>query len=338
MQAHEVTEPGEPWEAVLEETLQPEATLQAPEWAALKAETGWRPRRFIVGSPDRPTLVCQVLLRQAGPIRIGYAHRGPVWRSRPDRDSLVALVTELKKLEPEPTFIRLDPAIFDGEVAGWLRQLGFRRSFEQLQPELTMVVDLHGEEEDLLSRMPQKGRYNIKVALKKGVVVRVGDPQADRQILERLFRETASRDGISVHPVGYYVRLLELLGKRGELLIAEHDGRPLAATMIEYRGRWATYLHGASGNEGREYMPNYLLQWEMIRRAKARGCGYYDLRGVGPSGQPKHPYYGLRIFKRKFGGIEREYIGAYDLVLDPGRYLVYRLGQGGRKWLLRVRT
>lgn len=338
MQAHEVTEPGESWEAVLDLTLQPEATLQAPEWAALKAETGWQPRRFIVGNPDRPTLVCQILLRQAGPIRIGYAHRGPIWRSRPDRESLVALVTELKKLEPKPAFIRLDPAVFDEEVVEWLRELGFRRSFEQFQPELTMVVDLHGEEGDLLSRMPQKGRYNIKVALKKGVVVRVGDPRTDREALKNLFGETAARDGIAVHPVNYYVRLLELLGERGELLIAEHDGRVLAATIVEYRGRWATYLHGASANQGREYMPNYLLQWEMIRRAKARGCSYYDLRGVGPSGQPKHPYYGLRIFKGKFGGIERKYIGAYDLVLDPARYLLYRLGQAGRRLLLRARA
>jgi peptidoglycan pentaglycine glycine transferase (the first glycine) len=338
MQAREVSEAPESWQRLLEETLQPEAGLQSPEWALLKAGTGWSARRFMVGEEAQPDLVCQLLGRDLGAgIRMAYAPRGPIWRGRPGRESLAVLMNCFKELQPRPTFIRIDPALEQSEVGEWLTGLGFRRSFEQIQPEISMVVDLHGTEEDLLARMPQKGRYNIRVAQREGVKVRVGDAGRDREAMERLFRETAERDRIGVHPAGYYLKLLELLGGRAELLLAEFEGQALALSIIEYRGRWSTYLHGASGNEGRDHMPNYLLQWEMIRRSKARGCSFYDMRGVGPAGDRKHPYSGLRIFKSKFGGVERRYIGAYDLVLDPARYGLYRVGQAGRKLVLGMR-
>lgn len=67
-------------------------------------------------------------------------------------------------------------------------------------------------------------------------------------------------------------------------------------------------------------MPNYLLQWEMIKWAVERGCDIYDFRGVSGNVDKNHPLYGLYRFKKGFGGKFTEFIGELDYVFNP---LVY---------------
>ena len=324
------------WSEVLQETPQPEAGLQAQSWAKLKAGTGWRSRNFAVTEPktSKGILICQVLERHLPlGITIWYAQRGPVWSGLPEQKSLVALVQHLRTEAEGVSFLRFDPAVTDPQVAGWLSDLRFNRSFEEIQPQHSLLVSLKGSEEEILAQMHSKGRYNIKLAANKGVSVRVANSEEGLTVFNELTKETATRNKISVHPGAYYEKLMGLLWgeERGDILIAEHDGKPLAAIIVEYLGHYATYLHGASSSEGRNLMPTYLVQWEAMKRAKGHGADWYDLRGIGPEGEPNHPYAGLRDFKTKFGGEEVTYIGAYDLVLDPVRYAVYRGGQRLRK-------
>jgi lipid II:glycine glycyltransferase (peptidoglycan interpeptide bridge formation enzyme) len=328
------------WNEVLQGTLQPEAGLQALSWAKLKEETGWHPRNFAVLEPknDNYSLICQVLQRGLPlGVTIWYAQRGPVWHGLPEQKSLVALTQHLRAEARGVSFLRFDPAVTDPRVAEWLEDLGFVKSFEEIQPRHSLLVSLKGTEEEILAQMHSKGRYNIRLSANKGVMVRAANDEEGLKVLNSLLRETAGRNKISVHPAGYYEKLMELLWSegRGDILIAEHEGKPLAAIIVEYLGRYATYLHGASSSEGRNLMPTYLVQWEAMKRSKARGCEWYDLRGIGPEGEPNHPYAGLRDFKTKFGGEEVSYIGAYDLVLDPVRYAAYRSAQKLRK-LIRV--
>jgi len=115
------------------------------------------------------------------------------------------------------------------------------------------------------------------------------------------------------------------------LLVAEYQGEPLAALMVFARGRRAWYFYGASTGKHRNKMPTYLLQWEAIRWAKARGCTEYDLWGVPDADgetleaqftQRRDGLWGVYRFKRGFGGVLRR-APVWDRVYRPLLYHAY---------------
>jgi lipid II:glycine glycyltransferase (peptidoglycan interpeptide bridge formation enzyme) len=197
----------------------------------------------------------------------------------------------------------------------------------------TIVVDLSGSEEEILARMKQKTRYNIRLATRKGVTVR---PWNDLDGFHRMMQVTGARDGFGVHSPDYYRRAWEIFHPAGmaELLLAEYQGQPLAALMVFGRGKRAWYLYGASTNEERNRMPTYLLQWEAMRWAKTRGCETYDLWGV-PDAPPERleaefttqrgGLWGVYRFKRGFGGQVHRAQPAHDRIFHPLMGWAYRL-------------
>jgi lipid II:glycine glycyltransferase (peptidoglycan interpeptide bridge formation enzyme) len=89
----------------------------------------------------------------------------------------------------------------------------------------------------------------------------------------------------------------------------------------------AVYLYGASGNEKRNLMPSYLLQWNAIRDAKNSGCGFYDFYGCPPSDDKNHPMHGLFLFKTGFGGKLVHRPGSFDVILKRRTYFLYRCAE-----------
>jgi lipid II:glycine glycyltransferase (peptidoglycan interpeptide bridge formation enzyme) len=145
---------------------------------------------------------------------------------------------------------------------------------------------------------------------------------------------TGERDGFGVHSEKYYQRAYDLLYPKGmcELLLAEYEGKPLAALFVACHGDRAYYLYGASTDEERNRMPAYLLQWEAMKWAKARGCEEYDLWGVPDEGEEtleanfelRHDgLWGVYRFKRGFGGQLKRAAQAMDRVYNPLLYQVY---------------
>ena len=62
--------------------------------------------------------------------------------------------------------------------------------------------------------------------------------------------------------------------------ICDYQGQALSgAVCVQYGGR-TCYVYGASTAVHREVMPNYLMQWEMIRWALQSGCEIYDFVGA----------------------------------------------------------
>jgi peptidoglycan pentaglycine glycine transferase (the first glycine) len=198
------------------------------------------------------------------------------------------------------------------------------------------VVDLQGDDEAILSRMKQKTRYNIRLAQKKGVVVR---PSTDLDTFQHLMEITGERDEFGIHSPDYYRRAYELFHPRGacELLVADYENEPLAALMVFSAGQRAWYLYGASSDKHRDHMPTYLLQWEAMRWARTQGCVAYDLWGVPDTdedtleanfSQQSGGLWGVYRFKRGFGGELRRAAGSWDRVYHRVMYLIYRWRAG----------
>lgn len=252
----------------------------------------------------------------------GYIPRGPVLKGK---DELKSFQDELKELAKKHNliFTKVDP----------YNQIGFEKSLHprktySVQPDTSLVLDLKLSEEELLTRMKRKGRYNIKLAAKKGVKIKMGKNAEEKRkfvsIFFKMLKETTERDEFSSHKEEYYQKMLESI-PFAEILIAFHEDKPLAAGIFTYREKTAIYYYGSSSNQHRELMAPYLLQWEAIKEGKKRGCEIYDFLGIAPEGaQKNHRFRGITDFKKKFGGKVISYPKAVDLIHKPYWYNLYR--------------
>ncbi len=271
--------------------------------------------------------------------RIGYVPRGPVvdWD---DEANAAAALNALQTLGHHLGVfaIVVEPDLLDTPADHrLLAQLGLKPAPFSVQPRRTIWVNLDVDEEvDILAAMKPKTRYNIGLARRRGVTVRAGGVE-DAPVFYRLLRATATRDAFSIHTPGYYRDFLRLFAQGEEaparLLIAEYQQTPLAGLIVTAVGERAIYLYGASGDQHRELMPTYLLQWEAMLWARRRGCKTYDLWGIPDEDeatleanfeQRSDGLWGVYRFKRGFGGQVVRYIGAWVYVRSPLRWWLFR--------------
>jgi peptidoglycan pentaglycine glycine transferase (the first glycine) len=312
--------------------------LQTGEWGELKSAFGWDAVRVVSGDAG-----IQILFRKL-PLgfTVAYApkpviseqfwkevdsvckhHRAIFLKIEPDdweSDSNVSRRWS-DKTNPKPGDFRL------------------RISPHNIQPPRTIMIDIRGTEDEILARMKQKTRYNIRLAEKKGITVRAWN---DIPAFHKMMLVTGGRDGFGVHSLEYYRRAYELFHPTGmaELLVAEFEGKPLAALMVFAHGQRAYYMYGASTDEERNRMPTYLLQWEAMKWARAKGAEEYDLWGVPDEDEAtleanfetRHDgLWGVYRFKRGFGGAVKRSQQAVDRVYNSLLYKLYLWRMAGRE-------
>ena len=210
-----------------------------------------------------------------------------------------------------------------------LTKHGWRYSDDQIQFRNTVLIDLSASEDEMLARMKQKTRYNIRLAGRKGVIVRVGTPD-DWEMLYKMYVETSVRDGFAIRDENYYRTVWSTFNQPSTLnlptcepLIAEVDGEPVAAIFVFYFAERAYYVYGMSTTKASQQMPTYLLQWEAMKRAKERGCTHYDLWGAPETFDESDLMWGVFRFKRGLGGEVVRTLGAWDYAPDPLWYKLY---------------
>jgi peptidoglycan pentaglycine glycine transferase (the first glycine) len=208
---------------------------------------------------------------------------------------------------------------------------GFQEAHEWMEPRNTLCIDLSPSEETILARMKPKGRYNIGVARRRGVVVVEDVSSQGIEDFLRIYEETVDRQNLNGKDPSYFRTLIPaLVGMQsGSVFFAELDGSRLAAALVVYFGDRATYFYGASRAEHRDAMAPYLLHFEIMCKAKALDYRWYDLWGVAPQSQPSHAWANISVFKRKFGGVDISLVPTLDFIYCPAAYREFRRNKAG---------
>jgi peptidoglycan pentaglycine glycine transferase (the first glycine) len=312
--------------------------LQIWEWGQVKRHTGWEPL-YLILEEDEVIKGSMLLLKRALPTPgikrcILYSPRGPVVDIN-QKEYLGALLAGVKKVarEHKAIFLKIDPDIprENGHFARQLGELGFIKNetgqdFEGVQPVFVFRLDITPSEEQLLANMHSKTRYNIRLAARKGVKVRVAENIEDLKIFYAILCETAKRDQFLVRNFNYFQWIWDYMVQKGyaQVFLAEYEGQAVSAALAMVLGKKAWYLYGASSNEHRNVMPNYLIQWEMIKWAGRQGCTLYDFRGVSGNLDENNPLYGLYRFKKGFNGELVEFVGEWDMVFSRWFYWLWQ--------------
>lgn len=310
--------------------------MQSPQWAEVKSE--WTNEIIIVEDENGQIKGSMSLLIRKLPFlgyTMMYSPRGPVCDPH-DRQTLQELLNKAKQLSRKykSYALKMDPdiEIEDKEFENIVRSLGFKvsrglRNYEGIQPRFVFRLDVKDKTpEEVMQNFHQKTRYNIRLAERKGVVIKNGTRE-DIADFHKLIVETGIRDKFIVRTQDYYEKVYDLLGPdHVKLFLAYYEGEPIAASIAILYGNKCWYLYGASSNKHRNLMPNYLLQWEMIKLAIENGCEIYDFRGVPGNIDESNPMSGLYKFKVGFKGKFTEFVGMLDYVFNPFAYYCAEYG------------
>jgi peptidoglycan pentaglycine glycine transferase (the first glycine) len=327
---------------------------QTFEWPEHGEDLDARKHALHVGIMEGDRLVGALALSQSRVRGITqplyYAPRGPVVAD-PDGPVLPLLMRGAAALARRAggCAIRIEPNVLDGDVR-WmraLRALGYHPTTHTIYHRNVWVLDIRPSESELLAGMKEKWRYNIRLAGRKGVTVRAGTTEADLDVFYALHTDTSQRQGFYLYPKHVFRDMLAHYSPEAaardataemRLLIADYQGEPISAITVARFGTWAWYLHGASGTQHRNVMPNHLLQWTAIQWAKANGVEFYDFRGIPETLEQGREMFGVYEFKRGFGGFVRRVMPTMDYVISPLQYYPYHLAVDLRRRLAQRRS
>jgi lipid II:glycine glycyltransferase (peptidoglycan interpeptide bridge formation enzyme) len=316
--------------------------LQQSGWGALKGNFGWRVRRLAVCDQHGRLLAgAALLLRPRYGLSVAYTPRGPLLAGEPDVNHLLLAGLTRVARSARAVLLRLEPALSEAEpqaaaVHTWLLLQGLR-PVASIQPRSTIHVDLARSEEAILAGCSKGHRADIRRAARTGLRVRVGEA-ADLATFQALMEATGVRGGFGVHNAAYYQAAWQHFRPRARLLLAEQDGRAVAAQLVFADAQAGLYLYSGADEAGLRTGANHLLAWEALRWARAAGCSRYDLWGipdalgraaVAPTPEARaaleaaaadDPLLGVYRFKKGFGGQVVRYLPAYDRVLIAPLY------------------
>lgn len=324
---------------------------QSLEWGNVK--TNWIKEVVLAENENKEIIGSVCVWIRKMPIfgNMMYASRGPVCDIH-NKDVLEQLTEGVKELGKKyNAFVfRMEPDIEknDQEFRNIVEQLGYKikdnaKDFkDEIQPRFVFRLNIKDKTEDeILQNCHSKTRYNIRLAKRKGVVVKEGTKD-DLKDFHKIMIETGSRDGFIIRSLEYFEKMYdELAPNHMKLLMAYYEDKPISGIIPIMYGNKTWYLYGASSNAHRNLMPNYLLQWEMIKEAIRNKNDVYDFRGVSGVVDENHPQYGLYRFKKGFGADFTEFIGEVYLPFKPMTYKLYKLAEKTfrtlRDWKRRIK-
>lgn len=301
--------------------------LQTFEWGEFRKKTGIDVIRRAVIDDKKVTNGYQISVHKTPnfPYQIGYFPKGEL----PSQQ----LLNDLEEVGKKNfiSFIQLEPNIYK-ETSGKLDNK-LRKSFHPLFTKYSFILDLTKSEDDLMKDMHQKTRYNVRLSEKKGVEVKIDNSEKAFEAYLKLTNETTKRQKFYAHNETYHRLLWETFGNKKDedfnpsklqanLLTAKFNNKILVTYILFTFKDHLYYPYGASSDEHRDVMASPAAMWGAIKYGKSLGLKTFDMWGAAntPDPQPDNEYYGFHRFKQGFGATLTEFIGSYDLVINPVNY------------------
>lgn len=291
--------------------------MQSFAWGEFRKKMGNKVSR-IVGDQQYQIMWSKLYFL---PWWFGYIPMGPV----PSKNDMKILRDEADKMKA--LGIRLETKAMKDETMpeGLIRG---RKLFKNK----TYWLDLSKSEEELLTSMHPKARYNIKIANRHGVKIREDNSQgALEEFLRLMFDETVKRQGFYAHNKDYFRQMMKILMPAGiaTIFTASYENKTVSAWIVYKWKEFIYYVYGANSLEHREVMAPTLLMWELIRWGKTKGYKWLDMWGTEEGT-------GFGRFKEQFGGKIVELAGAYDLPANNFLYRLFRISEEVRWKILRA--
>ncbi|MBQ6438307.1 peptidoglycan bridge formation glycyltransferase FemA/FemB family protein [bacterium] len=315
--------------------------LQSWEWGEFKKVTGQKVERIGFFEGNQLKSAIQISFHDLpGGYTVGYLPKGPM----PIEEHIAAMKQVATK--NNALFIKIEPNIMTpvvatgqsavGSIQDFLVQRGAKKG-RSIFTHYTFALDLSKTEDELFAALHSKTRYNVRLAIKKGVQI-IDDTSKDGlEIFIKLLEETTNRKNFHAHDAEYYRQMWHALGRSGMMKIfhAVYNDTVVVSWIIFLFNGKLYYPYGASSSLHREVMASNLMMWEVINYGKSHGAKMFDMWGaLGPDPNPKNPWYGFHHFKEGYGAQLMENFQTFDFVYNPGLYGLFNVADRLRQvWL-----
>ena len=318
------------WENFLIEE-KPQSFLQSWNWGNFNESLGYEIWRLGVYEDDVLVGVVLTIKICAKRGRFLFIPHGPILKKTDpatEQHRLRIIFSYLKDLAKKEKcgFVRVSPLLLKNqENENLYRELGFRKAPMHMHAELMWILDISVAEEKLLKDMRKTTRYLVHKAEKDGVEIIKSKDQKHLEIFNNIYKETAKRQKFIAFSENYLKKEFDALYEDNqiEIFLAKYNGEFISGAMVVFYGDSGFYHQGASVQKYTKIPASYLLQWKAIEEAKKRGLKFYNFWGVCSEEKTNHPWAGLSLFKRGFGGFHEEYLAAQDLIISPIYWLNY---------------
>ena len=306
--------------------------LQSWNWGEFNKNTGekiWRLGVFDSGELLAVMLVIKVNAKRGSFL---FVPQGPILiESRIlnfEFGILEKLFDYLKDLgEKEKVgFVRISPILENSEEnLEIFKQAGFKNApIHMMHPELTWILDITKNEDEILKGMRKTHRNLTRRAVKDGVEIIKSTEEKYLKAFYDIHTETVKRHKFVPFAYEYIKNEIEAFRENDQIEIfsAIYDGKIISSAIVVYYGNQAFYHHGASSSEYMKIPSSYLNLFEAIKEAKTRGKEIFNFYGIVEN-KPKHPWSGLSKFKKGFGGYQKKLLHCQDLSLNQKYLLTY---------------
>lgn len=304
--------------------------LQTWEWGEIKKGELWHPYRLRV-SDEQQILGQALVLSRKLPMNftLFYMPRGPVLDyASGNSEAILQMILDWVREEAKSKnglMLKIGPGVTEEmapEIVAQFNRLGLKASSHSVQMRYTRIVDLQPSESDILLSFDKDTRNLVRRAAKEGVVVDhfdSVDAVKELRVFHNMYLTTSERGSFPARPWGQMVRLWEIMAPLGmaHIYTASFNDEPMASSMVLRCGNVAYQLWSGSRRDTEKKYATYALQWAIMQDMKQAGATAYDMWGIAPTDDPKHPWAGPTLFKKGFKGERRDFVGDYDLPLSP---------------------
>lgn len=338
----EETKNKEQWESFLKKVKE-KTFCQSYNWGEFNSVMGDPVWRFFIKQDSDSSIIAgmQVLKISARRGKFIFVPMGPVILSGQTKEIMAVCLLKLKELacQEKASFIRISPIFLrTPENDKIFKDLGFFNAPIHMHPELTWELDLSPNLDDLLKNMRKTTRYLIKQAEKEpDLKIIKSTNEKDLDDFQDVYQITADRHSFTPFSFDYLKKELASFKNDNEIVIfsGQYQGEIISSAMVIYWSGKAFYHQGASSLKYPKIPASYLIQWEAIKEAKARGCLVYNFWGIAPEEDlqknKNHPWFGLSMFKKGFGGQKKEYVKTKDYPISLYYWLTYIFEQIRKK-------
>lgn len=308
--------------------------LQSWEWGNFRKQTGVLVTRLIEADKKKNLEAYQITWHKIPKTNkwIGYVPKS----NFPSKEAIEEIKLEAKKRGA--IFVKFEPNVKLGEEVAYQPKEFFVYG-KPLFTKYTFVLNLEPNEQELFAKLNQKTRYNVRLATKKGVKILLDNSEKAFEDYWRLTEETTKRQGFYAHTKDYHEKMWKEMTSSGmgQLFKAVYQGETLSMWMVFALNSKLYYPYGASSTKHKDVMANNLLMWEVIKYGKKMKCTEFDMWGsLGNDPDKNDSWYGFHKFKQGYGGELVEFMGTFDLVIDPLWYKVYLYGEKIRWAILKI--
>ena len=273
---------------------------QTQRWAAFQATIeGRKPWGCVaIKDGDRVIAVASLIDYETHGYHYVRSHHGPVWFEKPDKqlelEGIQTLANYVHGRDTRQVFMRVSIE-HDLDLA--------RPVLSTIPYDTTVIVDVTGGDEAILSRMKPRGRRDVRKALREAPITCAEESARGRASFDEYYAvlvETAKRDGFTPPPQKSFEQVLEVLCPTHCHLFA---GRLAEGTLCTWsictvhEGRATRYYAASLTKTMPLHVTDRLLYFECCELGRL-GCLEYDLMAVGSNFAPK--LMTLNEFKCKF--------------------------------------